>query len=77
MRAHTTRANFARRRRRLVRKYVDYKESTAHLQPLQTEEDGQFTDRNQAVEIPRPIFRHSRLNSKLNGNDAFLINHCA
>lgn len=77
MRAHTTRANFTRRRLRLVREYADQKECAARVELLQVEEDDQTTDRNQVVDIQRPIFSHPGLDRKLNGKDVFLINHCA
>lgn len=76
MRAHTTRANFARRRRRLVREYADQKKRAACVQPLQVEEDCQTTDWNQVVDTQFPIFSHPGLGQKLNEHDAFLIDHC-
>jgi len=77
MRAHTTRANFARRRRRMVREYADRKECATCVKPLQVEEDGQIIDFDQAVDIQLPIFNHPGLDRKLNIKDAFFINHCA
>ena len=77
MRAHTTRANFARRRLRLVREYADQKECAARVEPQQVEEDGQTTDRNQEADIQLPIFSHPGLDRNLNGKDVFLINYCA
>ncbi|KAK5089758.1 hypothetical protein LTR70_006600 [Exophiala xenobiotica] len=75
MRAHTTRANFTRRRLRLVREYADQKACAAHVEPHQAKEDDQTTDRNQAVDIQLPVFSHPSLDQRLNGKDAFLINH--
>ncbi|KAK2767464.1 hypothetical protein FQN54_003620 [Arachnomyces sp. PD_36] len=75
MRVHTTRANFARRRQRLVREYADQKESTARAQPRQAEEDYQTMGRNQVVKIRLPVLSHPGLDRKLNNNDAFFINH--
>jgi hypothetical protein len=77
MRAHTTRANFARRRLRLVREYAAQKECASRIEPLQVEEDGQTTDRDQVVDIQLPIFSHPGLDRKLNSKDAFFINYCA
>ncbi|RDW73579.1 hypothetical protein BP6252_07486 [Coleophoma cylindrospora] len=75
MRAHTTRANFARRRLRLVREYSDLKDCAPRVEPPQVEEDGQTTDHDQVVDIQLPIFSHPGLDTKLNGIDAFFINH--
>lgn len=77
MRAHTTRANFARRRRRLVRDYADQKESAARIGSLRIREDGLNTDRGLVIDIQHPIFSHPGLNYRLNRKDAFFIHHCA
>lgn len=77
VRAHTTRANFTRRRRRLVREHVERKEYAALIKTRQIGADEQTTGRNQAVDVQLPIFSHPSLNQKLNGKDAFLIDHCA
>lgn len=76
MRAHTTKANFTRRRLRLVREYADQKACAAHVEPHQVDEDDQTTDRNQGVDIQLPVFSHPGLDQRLNGKDAFLINNC-
>ncbi|RDL35887.1 uncharacterized protein BP5553_06499 [Venustampulla echinocandica] len=73
--AHTTRANFTRRRLRLVREYAAQKECAASVEPLQVEEDGQTTNRDQIVDIQLPIFSHPGLDQKLNPKEAFFINH--
>lgn len=77
MRAHTTRANFARRRRRLVREYADQKECATRVEPRQVEKDGQTRDCDQVVDVQLPIFSHPHLDRKLNGRDAFFISHRA
>lgn len=77
MRAHTTRANFARRRGRLVREYADQKERAARVEALQVEKPGQTADHDQVVDLWLPIFNHHGLDQKLNKKDAFLINNCA
>lgn len=78
MRAHTTRVNFARRRRRLVRDFADQKEILARVQPLQVEQDGLNTNRDLTVQSRLPILRlsHPGLDRKLNGKDAFFIQNC-
>lgn len=77
MRAHTTRANFARRRRRLVRDYADQKENAARVNSLRVGADGLNTDRGLVVHIQYPIFSHPGLDYRLNKKDAFFIHHCA
>ena len=74
MRAHTTKANFARRRRRLVQEYTDKREGAPRLEPLQVDEDDQTTDHDQAAHTQTPAFGRP---GKLNRNDAFFINKCA
>lgn len=76
MRAHTTRANFARRRRRLVRDYADQKENVARVKSLRIGEDILKTDHGLVVDIQHPIFSHPGLDYKLNRKDAFFIHHC-
>lgn len=77
MRAHTTRANFARRRRRLVRDYAVHKESSAREDSLKVEQDALRTDRGREVDIRLFIFSHPALDPRLNRKDAFFIHHCA
>jgi hypothetical protein len=74
MRAHTTKANFARRRQRLVREYAEQKERDARVGPVQVEDDSQTTCHHQVVDIQ---LSHPGLDQRLNGEDTFLINHCA
>jgi len=62
-RAHITRANFARRRRRVVREYTDSKNYTAHEQPLAADEIVQTTDENQAAYVQPLVFRRPGLSS--------------
>ncbi|KAK2613113.1 hypothetical protein N8I77_000042 [Diaporthe amygdali] len=71
MRAHTTRANFARRRRRLVHEYADRKESTARVELLQVEEAGLTINRDPSVDVQLPILSRPHLDSK----DAFFIHY--
>ncbi|KAI7779304.1 hypothetical protein LA080_000975 [Diaporthe eres] len=75
MRAHTTRANFARRRRRLERDYAEQKESAARFGSLRVGEDGPNTGRGLVVDIQHPIFSHPGLGYRLNRKDAFFIHH--
>lgn len=77
MRAHTTRANFRRRRLRLVREYADEKECAARIESQQAEGPDQITDHNQAVDIQLTVFSHPGLDQRLNRKDAFLVDHCA
>ena len=77
MRAHTTRANFARRRRRLVREYAERKECAPRVEPVQVKGDGQITTRDQVINIQLPIFSYPGWDRILNGKDAFFINHRA
>lgn len=77
MRAHTTRVNFARRRRRLVLDYSDQKESLARVHALRVEQDGLNTDRDLTVHSRLPILSHPGLDRKLNRKDAFFIQNCA
>lgn len=79
MRAHITRANFARRRRRLVREYAEQREHTVCLKPRQVKGDSharQVTDRGQVVNIQSPILSLPGLDQRLNRADAFFIIHC-
>ena len=76
VRAHITRANFTRRRRRLVRDYADQKERARRTRAVPVEEDDQIVDRDQAVYIQLPMFIYPGLDQKLNGKDASLINYC-
>ncbi|KAK6381688.1 hypothetical protein LTS17_004747 [Exophiala oligosperma] len=72
-RAHTTRANFARRRQRLVSEYAAQKQKEHHtsLTPLQADEHAV-----QAVRCSQlPFLSHPGLDRILRGNDAFFINH--
>lgn len=76
MRAHITRANFARRRRRLVRDYAEKKECASHPNPLQVKQDGLDTDRSLVVDIRLPMLSHPGLDRRLNRKDAFFIGYC-
>lgn len=77
MRAHVTRANFARRRRRLVQDYADKNERAAYLKPVQVEQDGLGPDLGAVVNTRLPMLSHPGLDRRLHGKDAFFINHCA
>lgn len=76
MRAHTTRANFARRRRRLVRDYAEKKECASRSKPPQVKEHGPNTDRGLVVDIRLPMLSHPGLDRTLNRKDAFFIEYC-
>lgn len=76
MRAHTTRANFARRRRRLVLEYTGGKKKPAHAGPLQVEKHGLDTERGLALHFGFPVSGHPGLDQRLNRKDAFFINNC-
>lgn len=76
MRAHVTRANFARRRRRLVREHAEQREHTVCLKPRQVKGDGQVTNRGQLVNIQSPILSLQGLDRRLDQADAFFIVHC-
>lgn len=76
IRAHITRANFARRRQRLVREYTDQRDHAVRLESLQAKGDGQATDRDRLVDIQLPSSSLLGLEQNLNRNDAFFINHC-
>lgn len=69
MRAHTTKANFARRRQRRVREYATRRDRRPG------EEDGQSTDRNQAVELQMPISIRPAFACKLDGKDAVMMRY--
>lgn len=77
MRAHVTKANFARRRRRLVQDHVAQKECTACAKRLKRDEHGIDKDDNLAVDVQLPILGHPGLDQQLNRTDAFYIHHCA
>ena len=77
-RAHTTRTNFAQRRRRLVRDYADQKECAARSKSSQVEEDGLTANGDLVRDIRHPIAPYPGLEDRrLNRKDAFFINHCA
>lgn len=81
MRAHTTKTNFARRRRRLVQEFADRKEndSDTGVERSRTEQDGQAKDCGRGSNSRLPIFSHRGLsvNRKLDGKDSFFIDHRA
>lgn len=76
MRAHITRANFARRRRRLVRDYAEEKECASRSKPLRINKDVLDTDRGLVVDIRLPMLSHPGLDRRLNRKDAFFIDYC-
>lgn len=77
MRAHTTRANFARRRLRLEREYTDQKEKrVTRREPLPVEEDRPNLDHHRIVHVYVPIITHPGLGGKLSAKDVFYTDHC-
>jgi hypothetical protein len=74
MRAHTTRANFARRRLRLVREYADQTKPTTHGTPIQNKEDSKQTDREALTPTKTPIVTYPSFGRDLHRTDAFFIN---
>lgn len=76
MRAHTTKANFARRRRRLVRDHAAQKDNVACVKFVQGEEVGLTTDRGLVVGSRPPLLSHPGVDQQLNRTDALYIQHC-
>lgn len=77
MRAHVTRANFARRRRRLVRDYANQKDHAMRLKPAHVEQDDLNKDRGLVIDVRLPMLSHPGVDRRLHGKDAFYISHCA
>ncbi|KIW13321.1 hypothetical protein PV08_08509 [Exophiala spinifera] len=80
VRAHTTRANFARRRQRLVREYAvqKQKDHDTVVKSLQIEVDGSQKvgfESASVVELHPHFLVHPGLDRKPSGNDSFFINY--
>lgn len=76
MRAHTTRANFARRRLRLMREYAAQKERP-HPQTQQPNRDVQTPFTNRPLDTRLLVMSRPGLDQALNHQDDFFITHCA
>lgn len=76
MRAHTTRVNFARRRRRLVQDYAAQNKSAAKVKYAHAEDVSPSKDRSLVlVDHHPPITSRPGLDQRLNRGDAFYIQH--
>ena len=76
MRAHTTRANFARRRRRLVIEHNERKKFIADRPNLHAADDSLAVDDGKNVESQLATFTGKPLQD-LDGQDSFFISYCA
>jgi hypothetical protein len=76
MRAHTTKANFARRRRRLVQEYHEQQEKQDHasrVKPVSEVESRELSKPVQPVHIQSLIPKQPSVTRKLKEDDALLI----
>ncbi len=76
MRAHTTRANFARRRQRQMRAYAERNARAAQNGSAKVEEADQTMGRAKVVTFHLPLAKYRSLGQTLSGKDAFFINRC-